>query len=133
VSLSVKLPVQTITGWSWGGLGEADGYEKARVVFEIYLGSETLKSGEVTAVLDRLETLFDGRELAGGEVLMKEGRMKERERMGQTIEYLIRDRLRSRQGRDPKVDHGPVEERDHNLSMCPQGMVAERMQSVYVF
>ena len=75
MSLSEKLPVQTITGWLWGSLGEADSYEKARVVFEMYLGSETLKSGEVTVVLDLLGTLFDGRELAGGEVLMKEGRM----------------------------------------------------------
>jgi hypothetical protein len=133
VSLSEKLPVQMITGCSWGGLGEADGYEKVRVVFEMYLGSETLKSGEVTAVLDRLETLFDGRELAGGEVLMEEGRMKERERMGQTTEYLIREQLRSRQERDLRVGHGPVGERDHNLLMCLQGMIAERMRSVFAF
>jgi hypothetical protein len=109
-------------------LGEADDYEKARVVFEIYLGSEMLMSGEVTAVLDRPE-------VAGGEVLTEEGRIKERERIGQTIEYLIREQLRptGRQGRDLKVGQGHVGERDHTLLMCLQGMISERMRSVFVF
>ena len=54
--------------------------------------------------------------------------------MGQTIEYLVRERLRSRQERDLRVDHGPVGERDRNHMICLQsGMVAERMQSVCAF
>jgi hypothetical protein len=135
VSLGEKWPVRTVAGWTWGCLGEIDRYEKKGMLFAVYLGSVMANDGKVMVVLDRLEALFGGWESAGEMGLIKRGRMGERNRKGQIIEYRIRKPLLSRQGPGLKVDHGPVGRGDPDLLMRLQGgVVAERrMRSVCVF